>query len=151
MSPRWSASCSRRLYAEGPESVVCIVSDAALSTGIAGAASSDGHIERFDCRTALADGSINPASINDYECLGALLALIAWTSVRVQVGARVVLFTDNSATVSWIRKGRVPARPYLKLAAAAARHSRLEPLTIVCQHVPGRKNGWPMPSRATSR
>jgi hypothetical protein len=134
-----SASCSRRLYQVSPGSTVCVFSDAALSTGLAGAVSSDGHVERFDCRASLVDGIFD--EINSLECEGALRAALVWATSRTQEGDRLVLFTDNSATVGWLRKGRVPTRPYLnsmlqQLALVLARRS----LTLVVNHVPGRKN-----------
>jgi hypothetical protein len=134
-----SASCSRRLYRTERETITCVFSDAALSTGLAGAASSDGHIERFDCNASLASGLVS--DINELECEGTLLAGLAWAKTRTQDGARLVLFSDNSPTVGWLRKGRVPARPYLnsllqQLALVAARRS----LSVVVAHVPGKKN-----------
>jgi hypothetical protein len=75
-----------------------------LSTGLAGAASSDGHIERFDCNASLASGLVS--DINELECEGTLLAGLAWAKTRTQDGARLVLFSDNSPTVGWLRKGR---------------------------------------------
>jgi hypothetical protein len=134
-----SASCSRRLYPVSDVSTVCVFSDAALSTGLAGAASSDGHVERFDCRASLENGIFD--EINSLECEGALRAALVWATSRSQEGDRIVLFTDNSATVGWLKKGRIPARPYLntmlqQLALVLASRS----LTLVVNHVPGKKN-----------
>jgi hypothetical protein len=134
-----TSSCRRSLFSDGTDERVSVFSDAAWSTQRAGAATSDGEVVAYDASDLIQFGLIT--DINELECYGVLRAALHWATHRVAVNTRLCLFSDNTGTVGWIKRGAVPRRPFLnrllqQLAMCAAQRS----LTIVCAHVPGRRN-----------
>jgi hypothetical protein len=133
------SSRKRRLYSDGPGERICVFSDAAKSTSLASAATSDRHIVRYDCKPFVAAKLLD--GICELECYGTLKAALHWGRDRITVGGNLCLYFDNTITVSWFKKGAVPKRPFLndlmqQLDLIAAERS----LTISCAHVPGRRN-----------
>jgi len=92
------SSCKRRLYSDGPGERICVFSDAATLTGLAGAATFDRHIVRYDCKPFVAAKLLD--GICELECYGTLKAALHWGRDCITVGGNLCIYSDNTITVS---------------------------------------------------
>jgi hypothetical protein len=89
---------------------------------------------------------------SDLEMAGLLLLFVVMEEVcDMQPGCHVALFSDNSPTVSWVRKmaakGSKVADQLLRALCLRMRQRNISPLTSL--HIPGKKNAMTdIPSRS---
>jgi hypothetical protein len=89
---------------------------------------------------------------SDLECAGLLLLWLVIEKVcDPKPGAHIALFSDNSPTVSWVRrlaaKGSLVAGELLRALALRMKQKQVSPLTTL--HIAGHKNAMTdIPSRS---
>jgi hypothetical protein len=89
---------------------------------------------------------------SDLECAGLLLLWLVMEEVcDPQPGAHIALFSDNSPTVSWVRrmaaKGSLVAGELLRALALRMKQKQVSPLTTL--HIAGQRNAMTdIPSRS---
>jgi hypothetical protein len=91
---------------------------------------------------------------SDLECAGLLLLFLGMEVVcEFQPGNHVAIFSDNSPTVSWVRRmaarGSLVADQFLRLLLLRLKINRVSPLTPLPLHIEGKKNKiTDLPSRS---